>query len=158
MYLGYHPLQIYFDLTGLGILLEIVCCFVGLIVHSLRGKRLVMMALTSVMPVLSVTQVYRGKMVPDAAWVVMLGAIGTAPGRERARRIIDLRAHWQARTMRAIDWYWLSRKWNVCHDLWVEPSCVRPAASEEGVGVARELLDEMAGHVETSRVRPAHPR
>jgi hypothetical protein len=164
LYLGYHPFQIYFDLTGIGILLVIACCFCGFFMHALRfvyalrGKPSVMISLAVFALMLSVVQVYHGKMVPDAAWVVMLGAIENAPVSERARRIYDLRAHWQARSMRAVDWYVLSRKWNVCHDLWAERSCFRPAASEEAVGIARELLNEMAGHASSARTRPAPPR
>jgi hypothetical protein len=144
MYLGFPSHQIYFDLIGLGLLLTIVCCFFGLFVYSLRGKPSVMIALACAMLVLGVVQIYRGKMVPDDAWLVMLGAIETAPASERAERVNDLRAHWQARTMRAVDWYRLSRKWNVCHALWVEEACTRPAVSERGVGIARERLDTMA--------------
>lgn len=154
MYLGYHPLQIYFDLTGISILLVIVCCFCGFFVYALRGKRSVMIALAGIIFVLSVVQVYRGKMVPEAAWVAMLGAIENVPGSERKQRILDLRAHWRARTMRAVDWYVLSRKWNVCHDLWAERSCFRPAASEDAGGIVRELLDEMAGHASSAEFVP----
>ena len=84
-------------------------------------------------------------MVPDSALLVMLGAIETADENERRQKIQDLGARWNtdAETMRAIDWYAMSRSWNVCHTLWQQAKCAAPAPSENAVGVARELLNDM---------------
>ena len=149
MYLRFHAHQLHFDLIGIGLLLTIVCCFFGLLVYSVRGKPSVMIVLACSILVLSVVQIHRGTMVPDDAWLVMFGAIETASGPERAERVNDLRSHWQAQTMRAVDWYRLARKWNVCHELWVQEACTRPAVSEPGVGIARERLDTIASTTAT---------
>ena len=144
MYLGVPSFRIFFDFTGLGFLLVIVGCFFGIFVYSMRGKPAVMLALLAVMVALGVVRVYRGAMAPAESWMVMLGAIENAPLHERAARVNDLRANWTYREMRSFDWYVLSRKWNVCHELWHEEACTRPAVSTPGVGIAREKLDDIA--------------
>jgi hypothetical protein len=100
--------------------------------------------LAVVVAALCMVQFYRGAMVTDSAWVVMLGAIENTSGAERDRRVSDLRANWRVQTMRALDWYFVSKKWNVCHSLWPQKDCVTPVASEQAVGVAREILDDIA--------------
>ena len=144
MYLGYHQYQLYFDLSGLAILLAIFACLALLAFLAYRRRSFAAGAIVGLMLALSAVQFYRGAVVPDSAWVVMLGAIENASGPERSTIVSDLRLHWQGRTMRAFDWYLLSRKWNICHSFWYQIDCVTPIASEQAVGLARDKLDSIA--------------
>ncbi len=144
MYLGYHQYQLLFDLAGLVILLTIVACLVVFAWLAYRRKSTAAKGLAVVVSALCMVQVCRGAMVTESAWVVMLGAIESTSGAERDRRVSDLRSNWRAQTMRALDWYFVSKKWNVCHSLWPQKDCVTPVASEQAVGVAREILDGIA--------------
>lgn len=143
MYLGYHQYQLYFDLPGLAILLAIFACLALFAFLAYQRRSFAAGAILGLLLALSAAQLYRGAMVPDSAWVVMLGAIENASGSERSKFVSDLRLHWQVRTMRAFDWYLLSRKWNVCHSLWSQNDCVTPIASEQAVGLARDKLDSI---------------
>jgi heme A synthase len=144
MYLGYRQYQLLFDLAGLVILLSIVACLMVLAWPAYRRKSTAVKGLAVVVAALCMVQVYRGAMVTESAWVVMLGAIENSSGAERDRRVSELRSNWRARTMRAFDWYFVSKKWSVCHSLWPQKDCVTPVASEQAVGVAREILDGIA--------------
>jgi hypothetical protein len=144
MYLGYRGYQLLFDLAGLVILLTVVAGLMVFAWLAYRRNSTAAKGLAVVVSVLCMVQVYRGAMVTDSAWVVMLGAIENASDAERDQRVLDLRSNWRAQTMRALDWYIVSKKWNVCHALWPQRDCVTPAASEQAVGVAREILDGIA--------------
>lgn len=143
MVLGFPHVLLHFDLIGIGLMLAMACCLIAVFVHSLRGRTFAMVASACAMPMLAVVLLYRGVSAPETAWPIMLGAIESAAVTERTRRVNDLRAHWNERTMRAVDWYRLARRWQVCHELWVEASCLRPAVSESASGLARERLDEI---------------
>ena len=144
MYFGYHQYQLYFDFPGLIILLAIFICLALLVFLVSRRKSFAVGAIAGLLVALSAVQFYRGAMVPDSAWVVMLGAIENTTGADHTRLVEDLCLHWNARTMRAFDWYFLSRKWNVCHSLWPQVGCLTPVASEQAVGLAREKLNNIA--------------
>jgi hypothetical protein len=144
MYLGYHQYQLYFDFLGVAILMAAVACLALLAFLAHKRSFFAAGAMACVLLALCAVQFYRGAMVPESAWVVMLGAIEKTTGSERSRLVTDLRSHWQARTMRAFDWYRLSKKWNVCHSMWHQVDCVSPIASEQGVGIARDILNDIA--------------
>ena len=144
MYLGYRQYQLLFDLPGLVILLAVVGCFITVAMFSYRRRYRSAIGFAVIAASLATVQTYRGAMVTDSAWLAMLGAIESTTGAERDLRVSELRSRWQAQTMRAIDWYVLSKEWNVCHLLWPQSSCVTPVASEQAVGVAREVLDQLA--------------
>ena len=143
MYLGYHPYQLYFDLLGIAILMAVVASLALLAFLAYKRSFFAVGAMACVLLALCAVQLYRGAMVPESAWVVMLGAIENTTGSERSRLVTDLRSHWQVRTMRAFDWYRLSKKWNVCHSMWHQVDCVSPIASEQGVGIARDMLNDI---------------
>lgn len=144
MYLGYRNYQLLFDLYGLAILLAVIVCLVVGAVLSVQRKFAPAIAMAALAAVLAAAQIYRGAMVTDRAWLAMLGAIESTIGSERELRVAELRSHWQARTMRAGDWYFLSAKWGVCHSLWQQDHCESHPSSQQGVGLAREALYQMA--------------
>ncbi len=146
MYLGLRQYQLHFDLLGLGIICAVFLMMAALIWQAARGSPKLSLAFAGVLITLCAVQIHRGWMVPDSAWLTMLGAIETADNDERVQRIQELRQSWNATadTMRATDWYAISTRWNVCHLLWKQAQCNDPTPSENAVGVARDLLSSMA--------------
>jgi hypothetical protein len=144
MYLGYRQYQLLFDLPGLVVLLALIGCLVAVAWLAFLQRFRPAMGLAIFAVALAAMQTYRGAMVTNSSWVAMLGAIESTTGPERELRVSELRSRWQAQSMRALDWYVLSKKWNVCHSLWPQNGCVTPVASEQAAGVAREVLDQLA--------------
>ena len=153
MYLGLRQYQLHFDLAGLGILGTVLVLLGILIWQVSRGRRTTSVVLTTVLLSLCVLQFFRGSMVTEAAWLTMLGTIETSGFKERDQRVQELSVFWNTdvETMRAVDWYSLSNRWNVCHALWKQTKCNNPIPSEQAVGVARELLNGMVGSIQRPR-------
>ena len=153
MYLGFRQYQLHFDLAGLGVLCAALVVLGALIWQITCWRRTTSIASVSILLALCSLQFYRGWMVPDSAWLTMLGAIETSNQPERSQRIQQFVQYWDvnAETMRAIDWFAISTRWNVCHSLWSQAECVNPTPSENAVGVARELLNSMAVSSRQSR-------
>ena len=117
-----------------------------LVWHVARGRRTTSVVMASILLLLCVLQFYRGWMVTESAWLTMLGTIETSSDNERGQKIQELSVYWNtnAETMRAVDWYAISTRWNVCHALWKQTKYNNPIPSETAVGVAREILNGMA--------------
>jgi hypothetical protein len=92
MYLGYRGYQLLFDLAGLVILLTVVAGLMVFAWLAYRRNSTAAKGLAVVVSALCMVQVYRGAMVTDSAWVVMLGAIENASDAERDQRVLDLRS------------------------------------------------------------------
>jgi hypothetical protein len=143
VYLGIRQYQLHFDFTGLGILCAIIAVLGALVWQLGRGHHATSSAIAALLLSLCALQIHRGYMVPDSAWLVMLGAVEASNGHERDKRIQELGEYWstEAETMRASDWYVISKRWGVCHTLWTETKCLSPTPSEDAAGVAREILN-----------------
>jgi hypothetical protein len=143
LYLSIRQYQLHFDFTGLGILCAVIAVLGALFWQLGRGNHGTSSAAAALLLSLCALQIYRGYMVTDAAWLVMLGSIEASNESERARRIQELGEYWntEAETMRAADWYVVSTRWRVCHALWKEAKCLSPTPSEDAAGVAREILN-----------------
>jgi hypothetical protein len=154
MDLGLHQYQLLFDALGLGILLAIAPCILALVWHIHRRRIRVAAVLAAVAGSLAGLQIYRGLMVPDRVWPAMLGAIENSAEPQQTLRVQDLQQYWRHETMRAADWYIVSRRWGVCHLLWSQNNCLTSVPSEKAVGVAREILDGLS----TSKLVTVAPR
>lgn len=149
MYLGYRQYELLFDIVGLGLLaLAVVLALSAGVLLCSRKMRLVP-ALISALLLVGLIQFYRGWMAPPDAWLPMLGALEAPNGSRGSVAHADLGKLWDSSygNMRAADWWLLSRTWNVCHGMWHQDACVNPQPSEDAVGVAREIIEEMVAKV-----------
>jgi hypothetical protein len=144
MYLGFHQYQLHFDLVGLLLLAAAIAGLALFTCLVLKKRKSAALLLLASVAFVSAVQVSRGWMVPETAWLAMLGAIEASEGKVREEKILRLKEHWRYRTMRTVDWYRLAQGWGVCHALWLQDQCQAFAPSEQAVGIAREMLDNFA--------------
>jgi hypothetical protein len=145
VYFGFRQYQLHFDFAGLGILFAALVVLYALVWQLVRGRHTTSLAIATVLLFLCGLQSYRGAMVPNSAWLAMLGAVENSGGEDRDRRVRDLVGRWNvdAGTMRTADWYAISTRWGVCHTLWVQAECTNTPPSELAFGVAREKLHDI---------------
>jgi hypothetical protein len=145
VYLGIGQYQLLFDWTGLGILLVAALVVVALFVQASSSNRSTAYVLSLVLVLLGATQFLRGWMVPNEAWLSILANIEVSDEQQRIHKLTELSQSWNAdaETISAMDWYFLSRRWNACHALWRQANCNMLTPSEPAVGVAREMLNDM---------------
>ena len=81
-----------------------------------------------------------------SSWQVIYAAVKANEPAKVVERANDIKNHW-IRVHDGIlvkDWYFLATRWGVCHELWPQSSCTRVPAAREPMGVARELLGQLA--------------
>jgi hypothetical protein len=80
------------------------------------------------------------------SWQAMYASYKVAPPPEKARRANDITRYWMISREQILlaDWYLLSRRWGVCHELWSQLDCVHAPAEREPMGIVRELLTGVA--------------
>jgi len=88
--------------------------------------------------------VYRTVVTPSGSWPVMYAAVNEKAGAERRARIAELMPLWQHGQVRQLDWYFLSRKWGVCHRMWRETGCRMPQGDLEPEGFVRDDIYALA--------------
>lgn len=142
IYLGFNGLHLALDLMGLGLLLAAVACLAA-VVWLIVKRRSHASPAVALFVVLTLVLLYRGTMAPARSWPIMLASIEATTGADRLERVEDFKQHWQHREMRLVDWYFVARRWGVCHQLWSESACSKPTSPFEAEGVAREILDEL---------------
>lgn len=144
MYLGYRQYQLLFDLVGLVLLGLAVTLAVAIAVRRVRRPNNFPLGLIGVLLVVASVQFYRGWMAPVGAWLPMLGALEAPSDQPGHMPVQELSMRWDsfAGSMRGVDWWLLSRTWNVCHGMWEQKGCVFPKPSEEAFGVTREIIDD----------------
>ena len=105
MYLGILQYQLHFDLLGLGILCAALILLGTLVWQSVHGRLGWSIATAAALLFACSLQMYRGWMVPDEAWLAMLGAVEESTGQEKDRKVRELMQYWStdAETMRAAD-------------------------------------------------------
>jgi hypothetical protein len=79
-------------------------------------------------------------------WQIVHGVYLTSSPARQAVLAADLRQHWDRtfEEMRAVDWYFMAHRWDVCHELWPQLSCTHAPVSEEAEGIVREVLSQIA--------------
>ncbi|MGB0134298.1 hypothetical protein [Dokdonella sp.] len=84
-----------------------------------------------------------------ASWQAMLAASRTGPPEVVAERARDVGAYWHRSHNQILikDWYFLAGRWGVCHELWAQSACTRAPVEREAVGIAREMLADLANDV-----------
>lgn len=88
-----------------------------------------------------------------ATWQAMLAAYVAAPPERSAEFADDIREYWSA-TARGVlvrDWYFIAHRWSVCHELWSESGCVHAPIQREPMGIARDVLTDVA---QSGRIGP----
>jgi hypothetical protein len=144
IYLGPSGHQVAFDLFGIGLLLGMVALLVLAVCKFARRRRATALWAATAFLLLGLMQTYRGVVAPERAWPTILAAIQETSGAQREQRVVQLQQVWQHGTVRAVDWYALSKSWDVCHELWTQQHCRQPVGQREAVGIAREVLEELA--------------
>ncbi len=146
IYLGPAGYQVGLDLWSIALLLAALAFFIAAMFKAGAPTHVLASALCIAGLATSTVVLARGIMAPEQSWVTMLGAIEEASGEARAERVRDLQENWHHREIRALAWFWLSHRWNVCHHLWQQQNCRLPITQEDSVGVAREILEEFVGN------------
>ena len=140
-------------LSGWTLLLAlcIVACAMALLVVIAKGRfrPAAMLALALVLSI--------GILIPNsllatpATWQTMYAAYVAAPPERSNEYAGDIHEYWSttARDVLVRDWYFMAHRWGICHELWSESDCVRAPSQREPMGMARDLLTEVAqsGHV-----------
>ena len=122
--------------AGLALFIFIATAVCG--VAIVRRKRS-MAAIASIAIVLgSVYFVYRTLVTSSGSWPVMYAAVLETTGAQRRERINELLPLWNHGQVRRVDWFFLSRRWNVCHRMWQQESCRMPTGQMVAEGFVRE--------------------
>jgi hypothetical protein len=81
-----------------------------------------------------------------AAWQVLHAAYRDASPEKQHMIGQDIAAKWLPfhEGMVLGDYFLLTRKWGVCHELWLQAACVRASSEREAEGIAREILTDIA--------------
>jgi hypothetical protein len=81
-----------------------------------------------------------------AAWQVLHAAYRDAPPERQRQMVHDIAAKWSILREGMVlgDYYLLTRKWGICHELWPQATCTTVSSEREAMGIARELLTEIA--------------
>ena len=135
-------------LSGWTLLLAlcIVACAMALLVVIIKGrsKPAAMLALALVISIGIL--IPNSLLAPPATWQTMYAAyVAASPERSNAYAG-DIHEYWSttARGVLVRDWYFIAHRWSICHELWSESDCVRAPGRREPMGMARDLLTEVA--------------
>jgi hypothetical protein len=66
---------------------------------------------------------------------------------ERRERIADLLPLFHSGEVRRVDWYFLARRWDVCHLMWKQHGCRMPGVPLEPEGTVRENIYALAKEI-----------
>lgn len=95
----------------------------------------------------------------DETWKVMYAAYVAAPPDQSAKMAADIYTIWSysARSVLVKDWYFTSRRWGICHELWAENQCAPAPARREGAGISREWLGDIADTYRSEKYGVLYP-
>ncbi len=146
------PFGIRLVLDGAGaILFLLLMATLGAMSVGMLGRRRRFVVRTGMLlAALSIAVLHRGMVAPAQSWPLILAAYESSSGIARLQRAADLRANWHRGEIRMVDWWLLSHRWHVCHGMWPQGECTRPAGPYEAQDSARESLEDIA----TSRRDP----
>lgn len=143
-------IRLVLDGTGAILFLLMMATLGAMSVGMLGRKRRFVVRTAVLLAGLSIAVLHRGMVAPAGSWPLILAAYESSTGVARLQRAADLRASWHMGEIRMVDWWLLSRRWNVCHGMWPQAECARPAGPYEAEEFARESLGDIA----TSRRDP----
>ena len=145
IWIGGPQLGVDIGSAGLALLTLIATAVCG---GAIVRRKRSMAAIASIAIVLgSVYFVYRTLVTPSGSWPVMYAAVLETTGAQRRERINELLSLWNHGQVRQVDWYFLSRRWNVCHRMWQEEGCRMPAGQLVAEGFVREDIHALAKDV-----------
>ncbi|MES2832990.1 MAG: hypothetical protein V4695_13495 [Pseudomonadota bacterium] len=120
-------------------------CFFSSIFYLLKQRLRVSASLCIASILLAIVFVANSLLVTPPSWQVMLAAYQNTPPPLRLVRQQDIAKSWLfAENILVLDWYLISRRWGVCHELWPQNGCAHAPAKREAQGIARELLTDVA--------------
>jgi hypothetical protein len=88
----------------------------------------------------------------ESTWLIIAASIKSTSGNVQRQRIEELRPSWFRGGIRTYDWYFLSKKWGICHELNFpehEGCTVQKTQSEFASG--KYLIDEYIFKTESER-------
>jgi len=90
--------------------------------------------------------VMRTVLAEPQSWAVMLAAVSNADPALSQARAEDLRPYWDTHQDEILlkDWLMLANRWGVCHELWQQTDCIVAPGPREPLGIAREILGDIA--------------
>lgn len=140
--------QLGIDLWAAAVALVLVAAAVVCAVALFRGKVAISAIAGFVMLLGGVYFVYRTLVTPSGSWPVMYAAVNEKDGAERRARIAELLPLWHHGQVRRLDWYFLSRRWDVCHRMWEENGCRMPNGRLEPEGFVRDGIHALAKEIQ----------
>jgi hypothetical protein len=133
--------QLGIDIGSAGVAALVLVAMSWLFIATWRGRRRSMAAAGLLVVFGGLVFIYRTLVTPSSSWPVMYAAVTEVRGSERRQRANELMAIWhEYGQVRRLDWYFLSRKWNVCHLMWEQEGCRMPKGHWEGEGFVREMI------------------
>ena len=111
-----------------------------------KGKRKPAVFLATALALSIALLIPNALLASEATWQAMYAAYVAAPPARSAGCARDIREYWSrnARGVLMRDWYFVAHRWGVCHELWNESGCVSATGPRESMGIARELLSNVA--------------
>lgn len=140
--------QLGIDVWSAGVALLVIAAALWCIA-AIRRRNATIVAVASFAVILgSLYFVYRTLVTPSGSWPVMYAAVNEMTGAERRGRIAELMPLWHYGNVRRVDWYFLSRRWGVCHRMWKESECRMPPGQLEAEGFVRDDIYALAKEVQ----------
>jgi hypothetical protein len=139
--------QLGIDAWSAGLALLVLAAVVLCMAAALRRK-LAISALAGLSVMLGTFYfTYRTLVTPSGSWPVMYAAVNEKTGAERRERITELMSLWKHGEVRRADWYFLSRRWGVCHRMWEQSGCRMPTGHMAPEGFVRDDIYALAKEV-----------
>lgn len=133
--------QLGIDIESAGVAVIVLGAMVWAFIAARRRGTRSMAVAGLVVVVGGLVFIYRTLVTPSGSWPVMYAAVTEVRGAERRQRANELMGIWhEYGQARRVDWYFLSRNWNVCHRMWEQPGCRLPKGHWEAEGFVREMI------------------
>ncbi len=126
--------------------LFVVACAIVLLVLTIRGLRKPALVFATVLALSIGVLVPNALLATPATWQTMYAAYVAAPPERSVEYAGGIHEYWStaARGVLVRDWYYLAHRWGVCHELWAESDCILAPSQREAMGIARDLLTDVA--------------
>jgi hypothetical protein len=141
-----HNVSLLLEGWTLTLALFVLVGAIVLLVVILRGRRKAAVSIALGVALSLSVLIPNSLLATPRTWQAMVAAYVDAPPGRSAEFSRDIQRHWSrgARGVLVRDWYFMARRWGVCHELWRESDCVQSSAGREAMGIARELLSDVA--------------
>jgi hypothetical protein len=147
MVIGVLPnVSLYFDGWLLALTLVVMCAAALTATSIVRRKLRRTAFFGSAVVLLGVVVASQSLLATPRSWEVLHAAYESSPLDIKSARQQDIAAVWLSfhEDIRLLDWYRLAHRWGVCHELWVQSGCTYAPLEREAMGIARELLTDIA--------------